>query len=374
MRRLRALMQQGVEDGVFPGAVLLVTREGSIVFLEAFGLARLDPKRPMTTETVFDLASLTKPLATAVSVMMLVQQATLKLDQTLGSTISDFSGTDKKDITVRQLLSHRSGLPDYQPYYEKLTELLLPERENALRTLLVKEDLIHKPGHVCLYSDLGFMLLEWLIEVVAEGPLDHFVEQSIYKPLGLKDLFFNRFTPTQPSPIKGEGLNGGHGRGNRAFAATQDCPWRGEILDGEVDDDNAYALGGVAGHAGLFGTAQDVYSLLQELLNTYVEKTNAGLFRQDVVKTFFQRQPKTGSWALGFDTPTLPDSSSGKHFSENSVGHLGFVGTSFWMDLDREVIVVLLTNRIHPTRKNEKIKAFRPLIHDVVMAAVLSKG
>lgn len=361
MKAVRDLMQHGVTDGVFPGGVLLVAKEDRVLFFEAFGRARLDPERPMTTDTVFDLASLTKPLATTLATMVLVQDGRLNLDQTLSSAISDFSGTDKAEITVRQLLCHTSGLPDYQPYYETLMKHQAAERKNILRNLLCREHLIHEPGEVCLYSDVGFMILQWLVEVTAKMPFDRFVEESVYGSLTVKDLFF---VP----------LDAGKGRGDRLYAATEDCPWRGKILDGEVHDDNAYAVGGVAGHAGLFGTAQAVYVLLQELCNTYLGKPNAALFHQDVVQTFFQRQPGPGSWALGFDTPTQPGSSSGKYFSDQSVGHLGFTGTSFWVDLLKGVTVILLTNRIHPNRENEGIKAFRPLLHDIVVDSILGQS
>ena len=361
MKAVRDLMQRGVTDGVFPGGVLLVARKERVEFLEAFGRARLDPERPMTTDTVFDLASLTKPLATAVALMLLVQDGRLDLDQTLGSAISDFSGTDKAQIAVRQLLSHTSGLPDYQPYYKELIKLPPSERKASLRRLLIAERLIHAPGQTCLYSDVGFMILEWLVEVLAKKPLDHFVEETLYRPLKLKDLFF---VP----------LNEEKGRKEHPYAATEACPWRGKILDGEVHDDNAYAVGGVAGHAGLFGTAQAVYVLLQKLFNTYLGKPNAVIFHQNLVQTFFQRQPGPGSWALGFDTPTQPDSSSGKYFSDQSVGHLGFTGTSFWVDLLKGVTVILLTNRIHPNRENERIKAFRPLLHDTVVDSILGQS
>jgi CubicO group peptidase (beta-lactamase class C family) len=142
------------------------------------------------------------------------------------------------------------------------------------------------------------------------------------------------------------------------------------IIEGEVHDENAYVLGGVAGHAGLFGTARDVSILLLELLKTYLKKPSSDVFDTDTVRTFFQRHTNVGSYALGFDTPSRPDSSSGRHFSDQSVGHLGFTGTSFWMDLEKAVLVVLLTNRIHPTRKNERIVAFRLLFHDTVMDAL----
>jgi CubicO group peptidase (beta-lactamase class C family) len=202
------------------------------------------------------------------------------------------------------------------------------------------------------------MILDWVVEITAEKPLDYFVEEYIYGPLRLKHLFF---VP----------LGVAEGRDDQPYAATEDCSWRGKVLDGEVHDDNAYALGGVAGHAGLFGTAQDVYGLLKEILNVYEKKPNSGLFRRDVVKVFLERQTDSGSWALGFDTPTRPDSSSGHYFSDQSVGHLGFTGTSFWVDLSKGVIVILLTNRIHPNRENERIKAFRPLLHDTVMDSIL---
>ena len=355
MKPVRNLMQRGVADSVFPGGVLLVAKESSTVFFEAFGVARLSPERTMTADTVFDLASLTKPLATTVALMLLVQQARLDLDQTLGSAIPDLSGTDKERITIRQLLSHTSGLPDYQPYYKKLVRLPRSERKDSLRALLSTEKLVDEPGTVSVYSDLGFMTLEWLVEVTAQEPLDRFVEESVYRPLK-SNLYF--------VPLNGA-------RDNHPHAATEECPWRERILDGEVHDENAHALGGVAGHAGLFGTAQDVYILLRELLSVYAGEPNTGLFRQDVVQTFFERQPDIGSWALGFDTPSGVDSSSGHYFSDQSVGHLGFTGTSFWMDLLKGVIVILLTNRIHPNRENERIKAFRPLLHDRVMESIL---
>lgn len=359
MKAVYYLMQRGVTDGVFPGGVLLVAHQGRILFLDAFGRARLTPERPMTIDTVFDLASLTKPLATTVALMLLVQEKKLHLDQGLASAIPFFLGTDKAHITVRQLLSHASGLPDYRPYYQELSRIEPSARKDALKALLLAEPPIHKPGRTSLYSDLDFMLLEWLVELGAEKPLDRFVQESVYVPLGLKHLFFVH-------------LLDGKKRNGLLYAATEDCPWRKEIMDGQVHDDNAYVIGGVAGHAGLFGTAQDVHVVLQELLNTWSGASNSRLFEGDVVRTFFERQSDAGSWALGFDTPTRPDSSSGKYFSDQSVGHLGFTGTSFWMDLEKAVIVILLTNRIHPTRENERIKDFRPLLHDTVMEALLS--
>lgn len=357
MKSVRTLMERGLAEGVFPGGVLLVAKDREVAFHEAFGLARLSPERLLTADAVFDLASLTKPLATAVALMLLVQQAGLNLDQTLGSAIPVFSDTNKEAVTIRQLLSHTSGLPDYRPYYRELMKIPESERKGSLRSLLLSEEPVHEPGRSCLYSDVGFMILEWVIEVVAQQPLDGFLEEFVYAPLGLSHLFF-------------VASDKGAVRSDLLYAATADCPWRGRILDGEVHDDNAHIVGGVAGHAGLFGTAKDVYDLLYELVRAYSGRPHAGLFDRSVVQAFFRRQSHLGSWALGFDTPTRPDSSSGRYFSDQSVGHLGFTGTSFWADLRKDVMVILLTNRIHPDPGNERIKAFRPVLHDAVMEQI----
>jgi CubicO group peptidase (beta-lactamase class C family) len=350
-------MQRAVDENVFPGGVLLVAKEGNVAFLESFGFARLDSRRTVTVDTVFDLASLTKPLATTLVLMHLVQDGRLLLDQTLGQTIPNFSTTDKAPVTIRHLLSHTSGLPDYQPYYRQMVKRPLAERREWMRTTLLREPLVNRPGKVSLYSDVGFLVLGWVVDAVAGGPLNQVVQTSVYDPLGLDDLFFIPVDTPLNKP-------------NRPYASTEDCPWREKVLEGEVHDDNAYALGGVAGHAGLFGTAGEVHRLLQELLNVHSGGSNTGLFRKDLVGSFFQRQPDAGTWALGFDTPSRPESSSGRYFSDQSVGHLGFTGTSFWVDLVKEVIVILLTNRVHPRRDNERIKAFRPALHDRVMETI----
>jgi CubicO group peptidase (beta-lactamase class C family) len=176
------------------------------------------------------------------------------------------------------------------------------------------------------------------------------VTYEIYQPLGLNNLFFISGNPEEPR---------GH------FAATENCPWRKKILVGQVHDENAYVVGGVEGHAGLFGTADNIYRLLVELLFIYCGRSKSTLFHKDLLQRFFKRLPGTDK-ALGFDTPSATGSSCGRGFSQNSVGHLGFTGTSFWMDLERSVIVILLTNRVHLSRENEDIKQFRPVLHDAV--------
>jgi len=348
------LMKDAVLNRVFPGGVLLVSAEGTTVFFEAYGSANLSVGRPMTKETVFDLASLTKPLATTLAVMHLLAQSKLSLEQGLGSILPAFNNTDKKKIRIEHLLYHNSGLPDYRPYYKRLCKIEPRRRKDALRELLAKEPLIHVPGEQILYSDIGFMILCWVIEEISGRRLDRFVTENIYRPMGLDNLFF--------VDVDGKSRR-------REFAATERCPWRNILLEGMVHDDNAYAVGGIEGHAGLFGTAGDILILLSELMTVYRGNPSTGVFDIDWVRLFFKRKEREGR-ALGFDAPSSVDSSCGRYFSERTVGHLGFTGTSFWMDLDGGVIVVLLTNRIHPSRDNDRIKAFRPILHDAVMENV----
>jgi CubicO group peptidase (beta-lactamase class C family) len=353
--QIEQLMQQAVTDNVFPGAVLLVSQNDRCVFHAAFGFRDLLTKPPMTTDTIFDLASLTKPLATALAVMVLVQQKKVGLDQHLGDVLPAFKNDPKASIKIKHLLYHNSGLAGYKAFYKKIAHLPLEKRKAALRKLLVKEPLVHPIGSRVVYSDIGFMILEWLVEEICGKRLDHFVSEMIYNPLGLCNLFFIDLKAAREPGV---------------FAATEQCPWRRQLQCGQVHDENAYAVGGVQGHAGLFGTALDVHGLLSHLLSAYHGQPSAQVFQPDMVRLFFRRLADSDK-ALGFDAPSLNGSSSGQFFSSRSVGHLGFTGTSFWMDLDRSIIVILLTNRVHPTRDNEAIKKFRPQLHDAVMRFLL---
>jgi len=351
-------MKQAVSNKVFPGGVLLVSTVGSEIFFQAYGYANIFSGRQMTSHTVFDLASFTKPLATTLAIIKLISQQKLELGQHLGSILSQFNSTDKGRISIENLLYHNSGFPDYRPYYKVLCKLEPNLRKDALRELLVKEPLINPPGKEVMYSDIGFMILCWVIEQVSGNRLDRFVTKAIYHPLGLENLFFVDLDST-PRQVK--------------FAATELCSWRNILLEGAVHDDNAYVVGGIQGHAGLFGTAKDVLSLLSELMAAYLGSPSTGVFDTDLIQSFFKRQEHTGR-VLGFDTPSPVGSSCGQYFSKETVGHLGFTGTSFWMDLDRRVIIILLTNRVHPSRDNNKIKAFRSKLHDRVMKKLINNG
>jgi CubicO group peptidase (beta-lactamase class C family) len=376
LKKIENFLEKGVREAVCPGGVLLVAQRGKVVVFEAAGNLSLIPEPvPMKKDTIFDLASLTKPLATTLAIMKLVEAGKIGLDQRLSELIKESPLREKKDLTPRLILNHSAGFADWKPYYLDLVQCPLEERKRVLRERVIEEPLAYAPGEQCLYSDLGFMILEWLIEERAGESLPEYVQQNFYGPLGLERTFFSP-SPLSPPTRGGEISHHGSevkGGGVKEFAATEDCPWRKRVIQGEVHDDNAHAVGGYSGHAGLFGTAEEVYKIVSLLMEHY-QGHRDDYFKIKTVKEFFKRQDIVDgcTWALGWDTPSPQDSSSGKYFSPNSVGHLGFTGTSIWIDLEQDVIVILLTNRIHPTRDNEKIKAFRPQLHDIIRETLAS--
>jgi serine-type D-Ala-D-Ala carboxypeptidase len=360
--KIHRLMTSGVEEGIFPGAVLLAANGDQILIHQAYGHSSLIPeKQLLQKDTIFDLASLTKPLATTLGIMALVQQGLLSLDQRLEFWGERFYFPEQKAITLRSLLAHSAGFAAYQPYYSDLI-LQSGNKKTILRDWVIQEPLMYPPGSQTLYSDLGFIVLEWIFEETAGQGLDTWIQKNIYTPLG--------FIQTGFRPIVSSGV-----LDPKVYAATEDCPWRKKVLRGEVHDENAYAVGGVSGQAGLFGTAFEIYQLLRTLKKAYDQPNTQSLFDGALVRIFWERQnrPRGTTRTLGFDTPAETASSAGRYFSPKSVGHLGFTGTSFWLDLEKDLLVILLTNRVHPTRANEKIKAFRPLIHDLVFQELTAK-
>jgi CubicO group peptidase (beta-lactamase class C family) len=352
------LLAQGIEKGCFPGAVLVVGHAGRIEFEEAVGDAALTPsRRPMTLDTVFDLASLTKPIATATALMLLVEAGKVRLDAVIDAYLAAYRRPDHHSPTLRQLLSHCSGLPAWRPYYQAIDPSRpLSDRQHALYGAVHQEPLIAMPGTTVQYSDAGFILLGEVVETVTGMPFDEFCGQNIFAALCLEGIRFRNLA--RPQPAWGP------------FASTESCSWRGRVLTGEVHDENAWIMGGVAGHAGLFATARQVWQFAQGLLDG--QRGRSWLVSMPIVRTFTTRQgiPEGSTWALGWDTPTPGKSSAGQYFSPAAIGHLGFTGTSLWIDPTKQVIVVLLSNRVHPSRQREGIKTFRPLIHDAVMRAL----
>ena len=361
---IQAAMDRAVQDGVFPGGVLAARSDGDVQVFVAAGTLSLEPASvPVQASTVYDLASLTKPLATATSVLLLVQAGKLQLDVAVGNILVELKGTPIGSATLRDLLTHRSGLPGWRPLYERLVvEGLAWGRgepsvvRQAVLRLIKDEPLVSRIGEQTLYSDLGFILLGFAVERASGLLLDEYFAQAVAHPLGARPLFFSRAASTSPSSVNQPGV---------MIAPTEWDEWRKRLLKGDVHDENAAAMGGVAGHAGLFGTAEAVLAVSGAWLASY--HGDRSLLDRELVRQFTTRQSQTprSSWALGWDTPSVP-SSSGTHCSPEAFGHLGFTGTSLWIDPQRRLEVVLLTNRVHPSRKNDAIRAFRPMIHDLV--------
>jgi CubicO group peptidase (beta-lactamase class C family) len=364
-------LQEGVDEGVFPGAVLLISYKGRTVHHAAYGCACLVPERePATVDTIYDLASLTKPIATATAVALLAADGELGLDDPLERYVSELTQDDLRHATIRHLLTHTSGLPAWRPLYERiasdgrrLRDKAVVARRAAVYDAIHREPLTEPVGSRCLYSDLGFILLGEILERIAKQEWSVFCHSEVFPRLGVRGLFY----------MGEDGPTGDVSLVGRRFAATEQDEWRGRLLRGEVHDENAAVMGGVSAHAGLFGTAESVAGAAGAWLAAV--RGEESLLPSVWAKEFVRRQGLApgGSWALGWDTPSAgpggTPSSSGSYFSPASFGHLGYAGTSVWVDPERELIVVLLTNRVHPTRQNDKIRAFRPSLHDVIFKA-----
>jgi serine-type D-Ala-D-Ala carboxypeptidase len=357
-----------IERGVMPGAAVVVRKGPDVVFEGKFGWRQTTPERhPMQLETVFDLSSLTKALATTTAVMILTREGKLRLDDRVTRFFHNFGVHGKTHITFRHLLGHYSGLAAWRPFYEQIAAIERHGRVNFMASGGAKEyvyEQIHRekpeapPGTRAIYSDLNFILLGEIVEQISGAGLNRFCRDRIFRPLGLRstdfiDISLVRARRLEPVP--------------EMFAATEFCPSRKRLLTGEVHDENAYAMGGVAGHAGLFGPVREVDRIAAELIAAYHGRSQ--LLPRNVIAEFWKRNGVVAesTWALGWDTPAAGHSSAGSHFTPAAVGHLGFSGTSIWIEPEREIAVTILTNRVHPSRGNEAIRDFRPLIHDRIM-------
>jgi CubicO group peptidase (beta-lactamase class C family) len=311
----------------------------------------------MNKEVFFDLASLSKPLATTLAILCLLKEKKISLDEPLSSLLQ--IKTDK-EITLQDLLGHSSGLPPHREYYKELVRYPSAARKDIITEWILNEELQFKSGSQTLYSDLGFILLGRIVEIQSQQALDRFVADKVMKPLGLENKIF--YIPLNYK--RNHELTK-----DRLFVATEKCPWRHKVLCGEVHDDNCHALGGVGGHAGLFGDIQSVLRLTTFILDMWLGDAVHPNINNEDLQRCMKRQKIGGSntWGLGFDTPSEKGSSGGRYLSAASAGHLGFTGTSFWIDREKNLVIVLLTNRVHPRRDNEGIKDFRPLFHDMIV-------
>lgn len=342
-----------IEKGIFPGAALLVSHQGQILYRKFFGFScRIPEEERLTEQTLFDIASLTKPVVAASLTLLARQENRLTLDTSISRTLEPFNTDEKKKMTVRHLLKHTSGLPAWKAYYEEIAQeqpALLGKRESSALYLakIAHESLEVPMAYQRIYSDLGFIALGIYLEKLFGSPLEQVFQEKIATPLGLKETLF------QPNDKKGYD--------SHRFAATENSPFRKRILRGEVHDENAYALGGVAGHAGLFSGVDNLHLFLTEYEKGF--RGQSLLFPQEAVVDFVGSRVKI---KLGWDTPASENSQAGQYFSRNSIGHLGFTGCSFWLDFDQSYQVIFLTNRVHPTSENQQIASFRPLLHNQI--------
>ena len=360
-----SLIADAILTGATPGAALAIGRHGRLVRLSGHG--RLDWRSGfglVTDSTIYDLASLSKVIGTTTAAMILVDEGKLDLDAPVSRYLDDWRGKgDKEGVTVRHLLTHSSGLPAYSPLWREL------RGRDAYARRIGAMGLAYTPGSRTVYSDLGIMVLGFIIEEVTGQTLDVFLDERVFGPLGMRDTGYNPRSWADPVP-------GGAGYGEampesdgalpilaRVAPTEVDTVYRHTHVHGVVHDENAYALGGVAGHAGLFSSARDLAVFAQMMLNGG-EYDGIRVVDSEIIALFTRRADGSGR-ALGWDKPGASDP-----FSPRAYGHTGFTGTSVWIDPEYDLFVVLLTNRINPTRNNTKHAALRRAVHDAVIRAI----
>ncbi len=382
-----SILQYAITRQTFPAASVAVMHRGRLIALKALGSFTYDEGAPLlapfarnggravTPSTLFDLASLTKVVATAPMAMLLYERGLLDLEAPVSAIVPEFIHDAAKDprrqeVTIRMLLSHSSGLPAYEKLFLKANtraELL----QAAFTTPLAAN-----PTTRAEYSDIGFIILSIALERLADESLDRFCQREIFAPLTMTNTTFNPPTELRakipPTADEREGPWGSDTpvrqlpKADDQPRASQRSTFRQRIIQGEVQDENASILGGVAPHAGLFSTARDLAKFAQAMLNS-----GNPILRPETVSLFTRREPTPPGTtrALGWDTPAT-SSQSGKYFSPNSYGHLGYTGTSLWIDATRQLSITLLTNRTWPDCSNPAIKQLRPKFHDAVIEAL----
>ena len=345
--RLDSIVTAAIADRATPGATIAVARRGQLVLLKGYGRIDWASWAPAATDsTMYDMASLTKVVAATTAAMILEEEGKLDLARTVGSYLPEYDVPDKRAITVRMLLTHASGIRSNHPLWKEAKG-----REQYFAGM-VKHPLESAPGTQVLYTDWNMVLLQFIVERITGQTLDQFLEARVFGPLGMRDTRYNPPTTWKPR-----------------IAPTETEDFRGGQVWGEVHDETAWVLGGVSGNAGLFSSARDLAVFMQMLLNggTYGETR---ILRSSTIARWTARQRPDASRALGWDTPSL-NSSAGRYFSSRSFGHTGFTGTSVWADPEKELVVVLLTNRVNPTRDNQKIGPLRRAVADAVQQAIM---
>jgi CubicO group peptidase (beta-lactamase class C family) len=346
---LTAILRAGVRDSAFPGAVAVVgTRHGGVVTASA-GQIDWQPSPEPNTSTLWDLASLTKVVGLTTAMMLLVESRAVDLDAPVQRYVPEFTGPGKDGVTVRHLLTHSSGLPAWRPLYKEAED-----RAGAM-SLAIATPLDTAPGIRMVYSDLGAIILGEVVARVSGGPFDVFLKERVFTPLDMRETMFR-----PPESLR------------ERVAPTEVDPWRQRHLRGEVHDENAFALGGISSHAGLFSSADDLVRLARMFLGAG-SLDGRRFVSAATIERFTTVQDSTLSHrALGWETPNGTNS-AGRLMSRRAFGHTGFTGTSIWIDQERGVFVLLLSNRVNPTREHRGITAIRVAVADAAIRAVSNK-
>ncbi len=343
---VKKVINNAVKDSAFPGAVVLISKDGNIKYQKAFGHYTYDEdSREVTLNTIYDLASLTKVIATTTATMICIDKNLFSIEDKVSKYIPEFASNGKEDVQIKNLLLHNSGLPAWKKFYA-----LYDNPEDVLKDIYNCK-IEYEPGTKTVYSDLGMITMGKIIEKVSGKTLKDFCIDEIFIPLEMNDTYFN-----PPDSLK-----------ERIAPTELDDYWRKRLIIGEVHDETAALLKGVSGHAGLFSTAENVYRVLLMLLNNGNFKGKQ-IINEATVKLFTKKYDNSDR-ALGWDIKSPEGSSSGRFFSNVSYGHTGFTGTSAWVDPVNKLAVVFLTNRVYPTRENMKIIKVRPELHNAVFKA-----
>ena len=403
--RLNSILHRAVQDGVAPAISLAVTNSSQSMYEQQVGALTFDPLSPACHSNVyFDLASLTKPLITALWFWTLEENGFISRDDQINKWV-DCTDRLLKKATIKSLLNHSSGLPAHREYCLGLASPRMNGRHPSLlkdqvRRMIRHTEIEYVPHSKSIYSDLGFLLLEWICEIASGQTINQFwdshqLNQSLRKKSHDFGLHFRPLLAVNTEDMSSPSVDTIHVMPNKvvaqsvhesrvhfcsqlnrspSFAPTEQCHWRKKYLISEVHDDNAWLMGGVCGHAGLFGRAIDVSRFAQALMNAYHDRENllgvSSSYIRDALST--EHKAPRGSHVMGWDTPSIGYSSAGKSFSLNTIGHLGFTGTSLWIDLDREVAITILTNRVFPNRDRNSsgIKVLRPQLHDAIWSCL----
>ena len=356
LAKVNEVIETAVRDSAFPGAVLLVAKDGVIIHNTAYGkFDYTSNAQPVTTNSIFDLASVTKVTATTSAVMRLLDEEKIHLNDLVVHYIPSFSKNGKEKITIYNLLVHNSGLPGWRKFYT------FCDSAQCVLDSIFASGLHYHTGDSTVYSDLGFITLGKIVEKVSGLTLDKYVDSVFFKPLGMKNTMYNPMQNILPP----------QNIWKHVVPTEVDSFWKKTFVPvhGRVHDENATVLGGVSGHAGLFSTASDLAILLQMELNGGIYNGKRYL-KKETIDLFTTRQSKESSRAIGWDTKSSANSFSGTLTSERTFLHTGFTGTSVVVDPAKNVIIIFLTNRVHPTRSNLKIAKVRPAVHDAVMRAM----